>query len=98
MRVYVLHNSSGTLESEVHAELKKAFRNAREDSQPDNKKPPTPVVVIDTYGKLRQASGFVDYQWHYVVLDEGHQIRNPDAKLTIAAKHLQRVRKFWCHC
>jgi DNA excision repair protein ERCC-6 len=24
--------------------------------------------------------------WHYVILDEGHKIRNPDAKITIVAK------------
>jgi DNA excision repair protein ERCC-6 len=27
--------------------------------------------------------------WHYVVLDEGHKIRNPDAAITIAAKQLR---------
>ena len=24
--------------------------------------------------------------WHYVILDEGHKIRNPDAKITLVAK------------
>lgn len=23
------------------------------------------------------------YDWHYVILDEGHKIRNPDAKVRI---------------
>ena len=26
--------------------------------------------------------------WHYVILDEGHKIRNPDAKVTLAVKQL----------
>ena len=28
----------------------------------------------------------LDYDWHYVILDEGHKIRNPDAQVTLAAK------------
>ena len=26
------------------------------------------------------------YDWHYVILDEGHKIRNPDAQVTLACK------------
>lgn len=26
------------------------------------------------------------YDWHYVILDEGHKIRNPDARVTVTAK------------
>ena len=25
-------------------------------------------------------------KWHYVILDEGHKIRNPDAQITLAVK------------
>lgn len=29
------------------------------------------------------------HDWHYVILDEGHKIRNPDAQATLAAKQFQ---------
>lgn len=28
------------------------------------------------------------YNWHYVFLDEGHKIRNPDAQITLACKQV----------
>ena len=28
------------------------------------------------------------YNWHYVILDEGHKIRNPDAKVTLSVKQV----------
>lgn len=31
--------------------------------------------------------------WHYVVLDEGHKIRNPDAQVTLAVKQLATVHR-----
>jgi DNA excision repair protein ERCC-6 len=31
-------------------------------------------------------SDLIAKNWHYVILDEGHKIRNPDAKITIVAK------------
>ena len=27
-------------------------------------------------------------QWEYIILDEGHKIRNPDAKITLAVRFL----------
>lgn len=27
--------------------------------------------------------------WHYVILDEGHKIRNPEAKVTMTLKELK---------
>lgn len=50
----------------------------------------TKGVILTTYtGILRYKSELLDYNWHYVVLDEGHKIRNPTAKVTIAAKHIR---------
>ena len=37
------------------------------------------TALIDTISAMR---------WHYVVLDEGHKIRNPDAKVSLAVKQL----------
>ena len=28
------------------------------------------------------------FDWHYSILDEGHKIRNPDAKVTLAIKQI----------
>lgn len=46
-------------------------------------------VLLTSYtGVLRNSNILVPYQWHYVILDEGHKIRNPQAKVT------QIVKKF----
>lgn len=31
------------------------------------------------------------HKWDYVVLDEGHKIRNPDAVVTLACKQVRTV-------
>lgn len=47
-------------------------------------------VLITTYSSLRIYQGaIISKDWHYVVLDEGHKIRNPDAEITLAAKQLR---------
>ena len=30
----------------------------------------------------------IQYQWHYLVLDEGHKIRNPESQITCAVKQI----------
>ncbi|KAF2457897.1 SNF2 family N-terminal domain-containing protein [Lineolata rhizophorae] len=44
----------------------------------------TTYTGLQTYEKL-----FVETQWQYAVLDEGHKIRNPNAAITVYAKELQ---------
>ncbi|KAK6345289.1 hypothetical protein TWF718_007212 [Orbilia javanica] len=44
---------------------------------------------LSTYHKL-----LLDTDWECVVLDEGHKIRNPDAKITVAAKQLRSSTRF----
>ena len=47
-------------------------------------------VLVTTYAHLRLAqSSVMRHKWHYAVLDEGHRIRNPNARITLAAKQLQ---------
>lgn len=47
-------------------------------------------VLITTYAALRiNQTLILPHEWHYVVLDEGHKIRNPNAAITIAAKQLK---------
>ncbi|XP_008546994.1 DNA excision repair protein ERCC-6 [Microplitis demolitor] len=44
-------------------------------------------VLLTSYsGVLNHADLLVPYKWHYVVLDEGHKIRNPQAKVTKVVK------------
>ena len=31
------------------------------------------------------------YDWHYVILDEGHKIRNPEAQVTFACKMVRNL-------
>ncbi|XP_021344672.1 DNA excision repair protein ERCC-6-like, partial [Mizuhopecten yessoensis] len=35
----------------------------------------------------------IKYNWHYVVLDEGHKIRNPDAQVTVAVKQFRTYHR-----
>ncbi|XP_026820566.1 DNA excision repair protein ERCC-6-like [Rhopalosiphum maidis] len=47
-------------------------------------------VLITTYnGLLQHIIHLLKNDWHYVILDEGHKIRNPDSKITVAAKQLK---------
>ncbi|KAI9915133.1 hypothetical protein PsorP6_007724 [Peronosclerospora sorghi] len=51
-------------------------------------------VVISTYENVRQYQGlFLTQEWDYVILDEGHRIRNPDAETTLACKQLRTTHR-----
>ena len=40
-------------------------------------------ILLTSYsGVLGHKDLLVSTQWHYVILDEGHKIRNPEAKVT----------------
>ncbi|XP_015435912.1 PREDICTED: DNA excision repair protein ERCC-6-like [Dufourea novaeangliae] len=44
-------------------------------------------ILITSYsGMLKHKDILVANQWHYVILDEGHKIRNPEAKISKAVK------------
>ncbi|KAL1900816.1 TATA-binding protein-associated factor mot1 [Ceratocystis pirilliformis] len=46
-------------------------------------------IVITSYDVCRNDIGFLEQStWNYVVLDEGHLIKNPRAKITLAVKKL----------
>ncbi|KAF3919935.1 hypothetical protein AA313_de0203224 [Arthrobotrys entomopaga] len=52
-------------------------------------------VLISTYEGLFANQGeLLNMNWECVVLDEGHKIRNPDAKVTVAAKQLKSTTRF----
>lgn len=40
-------------------------------------------ILITTYsGLLQHIDNLLKNNWHYVILDEGHKIRNPDSKVS----------------
>ncbi|KAK2588871.1 hypothetical protein KPH14_001736 [Odynerus spinipes] len=44
-------------------------------------------ILITSYsGMLKHKNLLINTQWHYVILDEGHKIRNPQAKISKAVK------------
>ena len=55
-------------------------------------------MLIVTYAGMR---GYRDvllrYKWDYVILDEGHKIRNPDAEMTLTCKQVC-VCVYACMC
>uniref|UniRef100_A0A061RWX5 DNA excision repair protein ERCC-6 n=2 Tax=Tetraselmis sp. GSL018 TaxID=582737 RepID=A0A061RWX5_9CHLO len=51
-------------------------------------------VVITTYEGLRlNRQLLLPVAWSYVVLDEGHKIRNPDAEVTLVCKQVATVHR-----
>lgn len=49
-------------------------------------------ILITTYEHLRiYAKALLPIDWGYVVLDEGHKIKNPDAEITLVVKQVQHL-------
>ncbi|XP_015174752.1 PREDICTED: DNA excision repair protein ERCC-6 [Polistes dominula] len=44
------------------------------------------ILVTSYSGMLKHNDLLINTQWHYVILDEGHKIRNPQAKISKAVK------------
>ncbi|CAH0490141.1 unnamed protein product [Peronospora farinosa] len=109
MRVVLLHASgtgvNTSFSSECYEQLiEEVFRfedevsdgEAAENSYHEMKEdvPTSGAVIISTYENVRQyQSLFLTREWDYVVLDEGHRIRNPDAETTLACKQLRTIHR-----
>lgn len=39
-------------------------------------------------GVVQHQTELLEKEWHYIILDEGHKIRNPDAKVTLVVKQV----------
>ena len=49
-------------------------------------------VMVTTYASVRlNTELLLKHQWEYVILDEGHKIRNPDAEITLACKQVGEI-------
>ncbi|XP_073542195.1 DNA excision repair protein ERCC-6 [Phyllobates terribilis] len=47
-------------------------------------------VLITSYSNVRlMQEDLLRYHWHYIILDEGHKIRNPNAHVTMACKQFR---------
>ncbi|ETK73625.1 hypothetical protein L915_19464, partial [Phytophthora nicotianae] len=105
MRVVLLHASgtgvSTSFSSECYEQLIEDVFRFEEDHEEDinyhRLREDTPTeggVVVSTYENVRQyQSLFLTREWDYVVLDEGHRIRNPDAETTLVCKQLRTVHR-----
>ena len=50
-------------------------------------------VLVTSYSAMTTHRELMTSQdWHYVILDEGHKIRNPDAQVTLAVKQVGQVK------
>ncbi|XP_063234506.1 DNA excision repair protein ERCC-6-like [Bacillus rossius redtenbacheri] len=47
------------------------------------------ILVTSYVGVVQHQDALLSKAWHYVILDEGHKIRNPDAKVTLAVKQFR---------
>ncbi|ODM94276.1 DNA excision repair protein ERCC-6 [Orchesella cincta] len=79
-RVAILHESGS------YSGSKTAFIKSIQDSN---------GILITSYaGVVSNQNEILRYQWHYVILDEGHKIRNPDAQATLTLKQVATPHRF----
>lgn len=46
-------------------------------------------ILITSYSAVRiMQDTLQSWDWHYIILDEGHKIRNPNARITTACKQV----------
>ncbi|KAL3990897.1 SNF2 N-terminal domain family protein [Acanthocheilonema viteae] len=77
-RVAILHNS-GSFQGQSEHLIRKMVVPRSDGS-----------VLLTSYGTFaKNRKQLVDKIWHYVVLDEGHKIRNPEAQITLAVKEVR---------
>uniref|UniRef100_A0A3B3B7B4 DNA excision repair protein ERCC-6 n=1 Tax=Oryzias melastigma TaxID=30732 RepID=A0A3B3B7B4_ORYME len=52
-------------------------------------------ILITSYSAVRNLQDIlIRYDWHYIILDEGHKIRNPNAAVTTACKQFHTPHRF----
>ena len=92
MPVAVFHDSGMGSSVEALAEVITAVTQVAEgEADSDEEFAARPLwchgVVITTYDQIRtKLEVLLQHSWHYIILDEGHKIRNPDTGITLAVK------------
>ncbi|KAL1117403.1 hypothetical protein AAG570_004729 [Ranatra chinensis] len=76
LRVAILHDS-GTYGGRVKGQLVRAIHSRRNG-----------VIITSYEGLVKNKEVILRRPWHYVILDEGHKIRNPEAQVTLVAKEI----------
>ncbi|XP_068579280.1 DNA excision repair protein ERCC-6 [Cebidichthys violaceus] len=52
-------------------------------------------ILITSYSAVRNMQDTLQrFDWHYIILDEGHKIRNPNAGVTTACKQFRTPHRF----
>ena len=79
IRAYLLHSMGGARSLAQWSPSKIVLKAIREGD-----------IIITTYQGLRlQRTLLLPQKWGYVILDEGHKLKNPDADITLVSKQLQ---------
>ncbi|XP_028968473.1 DNA excision repair protein ERCC-6 [Galendromus occidentalis] len=47
------------------------------------------TLITSYQGIVMYQDDLIHHHWHYIILDEGHKIRNPDAQATLAVKQFR---------
>ncbi|KAI4466822.1 snf2/rad54 family member [Holotrichia oblita] len=74
-RVAVLHQS-GSYTGNKSALIKEIFSDKG-------------IIVTSYQSILKFKNVLLEFDWHYIILDEGHKIRNPEAKVSQAVKQFR---------
>nr|CCA14266.1 hypothetical protein SORBIDRAFT_03g009030 [Albugo laibachii Nc14] len=99
MRITLLHSTGSgvVLSNKSYTELVHEIveNHRREDtSQQADNFTGTGGVILTTYENARQNQQLLlNIDWDYVVLDEGHRIRNPDADISLVCKQFRTVHR-----
>ncbi|KAK0404911.1 hypothetical protein QR680_017694 [Steinernema hermaphroditum] len=81
-RISVYH-ASGSYRGNRPALLRKMATYRKEGS-----------ILVTTYTAIaNECKTILKHGWHYIILDEGHKIRNPDAKMTMAIKEARTAHR-----
>ncbi|CAG7723285.1 unnamed protein product [Allacma fusca] len=51
------------------------------------------ILITSYVGIVNSQTEILKHSWHYVILDEGHKIRNPDAQVTLSVKQIPTAHR-----
>lgn len=95
-QVRILHHAATAFDAAGQSNRKRSGSNGSQNPRAvveavTNAK--TPSVMITSYEQVRKNHEYMVEAFEYVILDEGHKIRNPDAEVTLACKRFHTPRR-----